>query len=275
MGRIHFQVDLTSGADNRQAELGRKAVALYNVYFSNISNAPGLSFEQLIDDILNDKRKVITDYDLFLKRFGKMSPNDHVVKMHQPSEPKSVSNLAPWISSDKTTPIPSNVEKSEASPSNDVTPSSVTARSGETMDTNKAPTVNTPGETATPLNTSGETATPRLIGGGSTATETHHNIFNGTWPAGTVIMPDVIIGKHFVVGNDVHIKNGVKIGDNVTISDDVEILSGMTIPPKTFVIGKIDTSLLLDMMDDFKTMSGLDEETLKSKVDALLQSNAE
>lgn len=296
MGRIHFQLDLTSNADNRQIELGRKAVALYNVYFTNMSSALN-SFDELIDDILDDKRKVITDYDLFLQKSVPIPDNVHVSKMHDLPEPKSSnfdaqsSPTSGTITSSVITPttktipskenIPISVidQSSGLSPSSETCSSSKTPTSSETcsssekpqsseaMNANQVPTLKSLGETM---------ATPLLVGGGPTVIEMHRDIFNdGSWPPGTVVMPGTTLGKRLIVGNDVFIRDGVTIGDNVTISEDVEILSGMNVQPNTFVIGKMDTNLILDMMDDFKTISEMDDDTVNAKVDVLLHSGAE
>lgn len=86
------------------------------------------------------------------------------------------------------------------------------------------------------------------------------------------VSPDAEIGINGYIGFNVHIFNNCKLGPNVTICDDLDILAGSIVPDNTFVIDVPNTTDLVEIMDDFRSIAEVKEVELKSRVDEILQS---
>lgn len=65
LNATHFELDYSEDAQNQFVNLARKMVALYNVYFTPISKVLR-NYKDIVNDILDDKRKIITDFDLMV-----------------------------------------------------------------------------------------------------------------------------------------------------------------------------------------------------------------
>lgn len=86
------------------------------------------------------------------------------------------------------------------------------------------------------------------------------------------VSPDAEIDINGYIGHNVNVLNDCKMGKNVTICDDLIILAGSILPDFTFIIDVPDTTDLVEILGDFKSVTEVELQVLQSRVDEMLQS---
>lgn len=97
-----------------------------------------------------------------------------------------------------------------------------------------------------------------------------------TLPESVFVRPGSFVHKTAQIGEYVYVGYFVLIGDNSTVGKSVILCDDVNVPPdsqiadNTFVTDSSDTVDVLEMASDFREAAEIDDNTLQSKIDAIL-----
>lgn len=264
--QVHFERNLAEGADNEIAELVRKIVALFEIYFSDITNSLD-EIEIMANEIMENRKIVRTVQDIWESSNIELRASDAV-------STKSESKLS-------TTPkeelMESPVESSDMFEQPPVTP--IILAPTKDSESDSMPTQ--------PANADSDAIRSKagtLVGGGQSMSCFYDINSNTPEPyPGSIVLPRARINKKAKIGTGVYVGYLAYVGKNVTVNNNAILCdltylpSGTEVLENAFIIDEMDTAEVVDMLHDFMATSMMDTNTFDAEVNAMLaiQSDAE
>lgn len=251
MTEIHFKRNSVEGAENLLPNLARKLIALYNIYFTNITNSLD-EIAAMADEVLYELKAVKTIEDIWKNDSNvKNVTSDDVLPASESKSSSPSTNESPEspVESDKPNDLATSSIKPvlfQQQPGNVNIFPLVGGRLSKYNFYDIAPN------------------TPQYSADAIMLTRTH-------------IAENAKIGQRVYIGYSGYVGNNATVGDDAILCDNTKIYLGSEVAEKSIVITQTDTTVLFGMLRAFDEVTTMKNKTLHFEIDGLLdiQSDAE